>query len=302
MATKPKANVQEFSFYGGKAIVEKKPWGAHYTHKRRGSAKTLISVTGITKKLDKSGALIPWAVGLVCSTITQQLEKESSERLSYTKDEILLMVEEGRRSPETAKVSGGTTGTFIHDFAHDFAKAKIAGIDVPTLDHLSPEIPEQQKALNGISAFLDWYNDNDVEFLEMEKMFYYNSFLAGDSGPEEEDPNFVEYFGYADLVAKVNGKLAMIDYKSSKGIYSEQKYQLRGYSHARDKEIMFHRMNGNGALYPDETTQCDMVVNFNKITGELMTEIVEQADRDKNLQAFLGLYKVAVREKELGAY
>ena len=300
MATKEKVAPETFSFYGGKAIVEKKPWGAHFSHRRQGSKKTLISVTGITKKLDKSGALLPWAVGLVCTEITSKVEAGGPER-QYSKDEIMLMVEEARRAPETAKVSGGTTGSFIHDFAHNFAKAKIAGTEIPNLDHLNPEIEEQQKALNGINAFLDWYNENDVEFLEMEKMFYYNSHLAGDTGSEEEDPNFVEYFGYADLVARVNGRLAMVDYKSSKGIYSEQKYQLRGYSYARDKEIWAMRKPGDDVLKLD-VTDCDMVVNFNKITGELMTEMVGSLDRDKNLQAFLGLYKVAVREKELGAY
>lgn len=294
MATKPKANVQEFSFYGGKAIVEKKPWGAHFSHRRRGSQKTLLSVTAITKKLDKSGALLPWAVGLVCTEITSKVEQAGSDR-TYSKDEILMMVEQAKRAPETAKVSGGTTGDLIHTFAHDFAKATIAGLPVPTLEHLNPEVEEQQKALNGISAFLDWYNKNDVEFLDMEKMFYYNSHLAGDTGPEGEDINFVEYFGYADLVARVNGDVGTIDYKSSKGIYSEQKYQIRGYSFARDKEILAIGSN-------DPLTKFDGVVNFNKITGELMTENVVDIDRDKNLQAFLGLYKVAVREKELGAY
>jgi hypothetical protein len=290
---KEKVIPQTFSFYGGKAIIEKKPWGAHYSHRRQGEKKTLISVTGITKKLDKSGALIPWAVGLVCTEITAKVEIGGAER-QYSKDEVMAMVEEARRAPETAKVSGGTTGTFIHDFAEAFAKAKIAGTELPTLDHLNPEIEEQQKALNGINAFLDWNLENEVEYLEMEKMFYYNSFLAGDTKEGEE---LIEYFGYADLVARVNGRLAMIDYKSSKGIYSEQKYQLRGYSHARDKEIL-----AVGVADTIGLTDCDMVVNFNKLTGELMTEIVEQEDRDKNLKAFLGLYQVAVREKELGAY
>jgi len=290
---KEKTPVETFSFYGGKAIIEKKPWGAHYSHRRQGEKKTLISVTGITKKLDKSGALIPWAVGLACTHITSKVESGDADA-RYSKDEILLMVEEARTRPEQAKVSGGTTGTFIHEFAHDFAKAKIAGTELPSLDHLNPEVDEEQKALNGINAFLDWNLENEVEYLEMEKMFYYNSFLAGDTKEGEE---IIEYFGYADLVAKVNGKLAMIDYKSSKGIYSEQKYQLRGYSHARDKEIMAVGVQDTIGL-----TECDMVVNFNKLTGELMTEEVGPEDRDKNLKAFLGLYQVAVREKELGAY
>ena len=291
---KPKADVQTFSFYGGKAVIEKKPHGAFFTHRRQGEKKTLLSVTAITKKLDKSKALIPWAVDLACSHILAKVESGGAET-KYGKDEITLMVEEARLRPEQAKVKGGETGELIHTFAHKFAIAKIAGTEIPTLDHLNPEIEEQQKALNGISAFLDWYNENDVEFIDMEKMFYYNSHLAGDTTEE----NIIEYFGYADLVAVVNGKLAMIDYKSSKGIYSEQKYQIAAYSNARDAEILFHYANGRSN---ERIIDVDMVVNFNKLTGELMTESVEAADHKKNVEAFLGLYKVAVREKELGVY
>lgn len=293
MATKEKTPVQTFSFYGGQAIIEKKPWGANYTHRRQGEKKTLLSVTSITKKLDKSGALIPWAVNLACASILSQLESAGSDA-KFGKEEITLMVEEARRSPETAKVEGGQAGQFIHDFAHAFALAKINGTDIPNLDHLDPQNEVHQRALNGISGFLDWYNENEVEFMDMEKMFYYNSLLAGDT--KEEDP-IIEYFGYADLVAKVNGRVALIDYKSSKGIYSEQKYQARAYSFARDKEIQAVGVSDVAPL-----TDCDMIVNFNKTTGDLMTETIEQEDREKNIEAFLGLYKVAVREKELGSY
>lgn len=290
MTAKPKTSAQEFSFYGGKAIIEKKPWGAHFSHRRQGQKNTLMSVTSITKKLDKSGALLPWAVNLTCSHILTKIEAGDADA-KYGKDEIALMVEEARRTSEIAKVEGGQAGQLIHDFAHDFALAKINGTEIPNLDHLDPENEVQQRALNGINGFLDWYNENDVEFLEMEKMFYYNSLLAGDT--KEGEP-IVEYFGYADLIAKVNGRIAVVDYKSSKGIYSEQKYQTRAYSFARDKEI--------AVIGGKDLSEVDMIVNFNKNTGDLMTETIEQADRDKNLDAFLGLYKVAVREKELGAY
>ena len=60
------------SFYGGQVQIEKKPWGDHYRFfKIVGSEKLsgLLSATSITKHLDKSKALLPWAVDLVGSHI-----------------------------------------------------------------------------------------------------------------------------------------------------------------------------------------------------------------------------------------
>lgn len=293
MATKLKekpVDTELIEFYRGKVVIEKKPWREHFSYRRQGEKDTLLSVTAITKKLDKSGALLPWAVGLVATHINQKIEL--SEAQSFSKEEIRMLVDEARRKPEEAKISGGTTGELIHTFAHDFAKAKLAGTETPTLKHLREDVEEEAKAINGISAFLDWYNGNDVEFLEMEKLVYYNSLLAGDT--KKNDP-IREFIGILDLRARVNGKLAIIDYKSSKGVYSEQQYQLTGYRKAKDKEFLFLGKK-------KELADVELIVNFNKLTGELITKEITDEDSEKNWHAFLGLYAVAVREKQLSKY
>jgi ATP-dependent exoDNAse (exonuclease V) beta subunit len=55
-----------------------------------------------------------------------------------------------------------------------------------------------------VLAFLKWKTDNDVEFLEVERLVYSKQY---------------EYVGRFDLIAKVNGKKMLIDYKTSKGFY-----------------------------------------------------------------------------------
>ena len=272
------------SFYGGRAQVEIQPWGDHFRYKRVGERTGYLSVTAVTKNLDKSHALIPWAVKLVGTHITSFFEASVSNQ--FSKEEIFVVVAEAVLKPEEAKVKGGTSGDFIHDFAHDFAKSKRDGSTPPTIAHLDQKDETHMKALNGINAFLEWYNANEVEFLEMEKLVYYNSFLAGDS---KEGEVVIEFIGILDLLARVNGVVGVWDYKSSKGIYSDQRYQNSAYWKA---------YNSDNAL----KAEVGGILNFGKETGELIKGEYPTVEVTKDFDfGFKGLYLTTLREKELEA-
>lgn len=285
MATATKKTVELIPFYDGKVFIEKKPWGDHYRFKRIiGDQKdSILFATNITKNLDKSRALLPWAVALVGSHITGTIAEHGNR--TYSKDEIVQLVQEAMLKPEEAKVSGGNVGTMIHDFAEQFAKATLNNQEYPTLDHLDEENEEHKKAINGINAFLDWYNSRNVEFVAMEEVVYYNSFYAGDT--KEGEP-VIEFGGIMDLLAKVNGKLGVFDYKTGKAIYSDQRYQNSGYFKAYNSNPKYGQAVFAGIL------------NFSKETGELvkgeytLSEILRDFD-----YGFKGLYLATVREKEL---
>jgi hypothetical protein len=284
MTTKEKKSVEKLSFYQGRAILEKKPWGDHFRITIDGRSG-ILSNTRITKFLDKSQALIPWAVGLVGSHVTSTFEDRKGS--TFTKEEINLVVAEAIRKPEEAKVSGGNIGTYIHDYSHEFAKADIAGTKLPNI----PKMPElgkedREKVLNGINGFLDWYNSNDVKFLEMEKIVYYNSLLAGDT---KEGEDTIEYFGILDLLAKVNGKIMLIDYKTGKRLYSEQRYQLSGYTRAWNSNV------DNKKQY----AQASGVLIFNKESGGFNYYEIPLNETEEDFKAFKGLYSVAQRETVL---
>lgn len=287
-ATKKKASDREnggdlFSFFGGKVNLKKRMYGTAPSFKREGATETVLSVTRCTKNLDKSKALIPWAVKLVGTHITTHVESLKAPHM--LKEEVLVLVSEAVLAPDQAKEKGGDTGTLIHDYAHEFAQMKIDGKKgTPSLAHLDENNEEHAKALNGISAFLDWYNTNDVEFLEMEKMVYYNSEFCDDPAKP-----LVEFYGYIDLVARVNGKLVVVDYKSSKGVYNEQRYQVAAYREA------FNAGRSKG----EERAGAALIVNFNKETGALITKEVSEEECALDFSAFLGLYAVACRERVL---
>src|SRR3989304_5933230 len=153
MPTATKKPSEMLKFYGGQVTIEKKPWGDHYRFIKVGSTGGLLSSTKCTRYLDKP-ALIGWAVGLVGAHITSTFQ--SRQGVTFSKDEIMLVVGEAILKPEEAKVKGGKTGDVIHDFAHKFALSKITGSPMPTVDGIDDEDSEGKKALNGINAFLDW--------------------------------------------------------------------------------------------------------------------------------------------------
>lgn len=275
------------SFYGGQVTIEAKPWGDHYrftVNKRSG----ILSATGVTKYLDKSQALLPWAVGLVGSHVTKSFEARTG--ISFSKDEIYLVVAEAILKPEEAKVAGGKTGDVIHDYAHAFAKAVMSEStlpELPNLEHLVDK-EEREKALNGINAFLDWYNTHDVEFLEMEKVVYYNSLLAGDTKEGEE---VIEFLGILDCLARVNSEILVLDYKTGKRVYTDQRYQLSGYRKA------WNSNPDNKAFFAVGSA----VLSFSKETGELTVCKISEEESEKDFKAFRGLHAVALREKEIEA-
>lgn len=281
-----KTPVELLSFYGGQVQIERRKWGDHYRYKRiwGDSKESIIFATNVTKNLDKSRALLPWAIGLVGSHITSSLEG----RTSLHKDEIITLVQEAMQKPDEAKVKGGSTGDIIHDFALAFAKNKLEGTPFPTIDHLDEEDEEGAKALNGINAFLDFYNNNKVEFVEMEKLVYYNSLLAGDTKKGEP---IIEFGGILDLLARVNGQLGVWDYKTGKAIYSDQRYQNSCYFKAYNSD-------------PDNKEKATVsgILNFGKETGELVMGQYTASETMLDYEfGFKGLYLCTVREKQLEA-
>lgn len=289
MPKAPATAPEILSFYGGAVQIEKKKWGDHYRFKRIWGEKkdSILFATSITKNLDKSRALLPWAIGLVGTHIISTVGENGSER-KYHRDEIVLLVQEAMLKPEEAKVKGGSTGDIIHTFAHEFALHMIdpKSNKMPTIDHLDEDIDdEHRKAINGINAFLDWYNSRKVEFVAMEEVVYYNSLLSGDTKAGEE---VIEFGGIMDLLARVNGKLGVFDYKTGKAIYSDQRYQNAGYFKAYNANPKFGVAEFAGIL------------NFGKETGELVfgDYTFQEVIRDYEL-GFKGLYLATVREKEL---
>lgn len=248
--------------YGGEVTLEFMPNSHRY--RLEGSKDYIPSVTSCTGIIDKSRMLIPWAVGLAGTYIKQYIEENSSP---FTTDQLLLVVDEAMRQHQIKKDEAASVGGQVHAYAEQFALAIIDRKVVPAI----PDDITDERIRAGINAFLNWFVSNDVQFLYAEKLVYSKS---------------LEYAGLVDAIANVNGKRMLIDYKTSKGVYTEMRYQVAAYCMAFEEE---HGEQLDGA----------MILHFDKETGVCNQYLYSKEDILKDSVAFCACLNLKKREKEL---
>ena len=244
----------EYKLYKGKVTInfEEKDWGGKKIHSYTDSkGKKLLSVTEVTGTIDKSNALIIWATRLMGKYLLDNfLDK------NLTNEAVEISFREWRKAKEKAADIGSSI--------HNWIEMKIKGLE--------PAIPEDDKVKNGVLAFLKWQNENNIKWLENEKIVYSKKY---------------NYIGKLDAIAKIKGKTYLIDYKSGKAIYPEFYLQTAGYQLAYEEE---HGKKIDGR----------MLIHLGKEDGAF--ECKEVDDYKKDSEAFLGLLKTKKRLIELDTY
>ena len=102
-----------------------------------------------------------------------------------------------------------TIGLEVHKWIELYIKVKMIDGETAT------EYPEAVKS--PMQNFHDWVESREVEWLACEKKVYSRSW---------------EYAGTIDALAKINGKLCVIDFKTSAKIYKEYYLQVSAYCNA----------------------------------------------------------------------
>jgi hypothetical protein len=148
----------------------------------------------------------------------------------------------------------GKEAADIGTLTHAWIEAHIHGKEV-TLESL-PE--PAQAAVNG---FLAWEKQNRVEYLQTEQTFYHCA---------------LDYAGTADCVAKVNGELSMLDWKTARGIYAN--YVIQDWLYAlADESQHGDRLYGQvivGRFGKDGTWEAPIFKRHDPIGMELAREVV----------------------------
>ena len=250
--------------YKGKVIIDFFGEGAFHYYKKRGTKDTIVSVTSAVGIVDKSSALIWWAIGLMKEKLHENLEF-----LVKSKDgtAIAEKIEEAGKQHQIKKEEAADLGTQVHDWVDRYTNAskkeKAEMVKTENLKNLD------ERVVNGISAFLRWIKKQKVEFLENEKLVYSNKY---------------DYVGLLDAKAKINGKLALVDYKTSKGVYSTYRYQTAAYLKADEEE--------SGVKYDER-----WILKFGKDDGEFEAYKLESLEED--FETFIACLVVKKREKFL---
>lgn len=158
--------------------------------------RPLTGVTTITGVQDKP-YLVGWAAKLAYLDSIGKSESEIKEILKKKKYAHLA----------SSKISTDK-GTLAHNFIETFIKSYIA------YQEYFPTISDDEEVNNSIQRFYKWAVDNKVEFLDSESSVYSREFW---------------FAGSFDFICKVNGKLLLGDFKTSKQIDGTYFAQGAGY-------------------------------------------------------------------------
>ncbi len=212
---------QKTNLYNGEVEVlfkENKDTGYHayfITDTSLGiKAKRGKGVTTIIGIKDKSIPLTSWATETMRDYLIDNFLKEEKP---ITYDDIIKASVEYKKVKDRA----ADIGSEIHDWIEKYIRyiLKEDGYD-------EPKIPNKKEIKIGISAFLDWVNENHVEFISTERVIYSREH---------------QFMGKMDIEAKVNGLYALIDIKTGNGIYNSVKMQTAAYAKADLEECQYSK-------------------------------------------------------------
>lgn len=161
------------------------------------------SVTTILSLLNKP-ALINWAVNATTDSIRNDFVVKKS-KIPFTTSNITLSLEKAKRHHRALSKDAANMGSEVHSMIEKHFKGK----DIPQKTNFREPI---QKAFG---AFQDWLNDFEVEAINSEIPF-----ISAQWGG---------YGGTIDLVAEINGKNYIVDFKTSNAIYDDYVIQIAAY-------------------------------------------------------------------------
>jgi hypothetical protein len=221
------------------------------------------SVTGIIGMKDKSGALVPWAVGQMTERV-KTLLGEGDE--TWDRETLLAVLETAQETWRNERQKAADIGSL----AHRVLEARLLGssITLPiTADSLlAPNLtPEMVKlANNAISAGLRYLDEHSVRVIQAEAPRW--------------SPTY-GFIGTGDLIAEIDGKLSILDWKTSKRLYPTVFLQLAAYQQAYQEE------------HPGQQILQRVAVNIGR-DGELTVESRDNATFERDLRMFLALLEV----------
>lgn len=166
-------------------------------HKYYYDGEHVPGVTTILNVVGKGDGLLQWAATCAVEYLQQRLVGD------LTTEDVTRFCKEAKSQWRAVKEEAGSIG----GIAHDWIEAHLKG-------DVGRPLPDHPKAANSVRNALEWLRDVEWETLEVEKVVFHPGF---------------RYAGKLDWKARINGVLAIPDWKTSKGIWSTYRYQTAAY-------------------------------------------------------------------------
>jgi hypothetical protein len=226
------------------------------------------SVTGILKMKDKSTPLMIWATGAMHDRILEMLDTMPSP---IDKKFVVGIVDAAKDNYNKVKKEAADIGSLSHRVLEQVLKHRAGMAPAPTLplradSLLAPGLTADMvdKANNCVKAGIEFFDKHEIEVVQAEAPRW--------------SPTY-GYIGTGDLIAKLNGVLSVLDFKTGKRPYPEYFLQTAAYQHAYQEE------------FPGQAIQARWIVNVGR-DGELQTESRTNESFESDFRAFLALLRV----------
>jgi hypothetical protein len=275
-----KTITKELSFYNGSIKVLFYPTSHRYKLvEEDGVTKNewLSSPSSIVGKLDKSDALIPWAVGCFYVKVKELMR----DGVNFSKDDVLSMLAEGKKAHTERKESAASVGDVVHLFAQTYSAEMDETYRPDKFVELSDD--EQQRVNHGITAFLVWVSQTKPTFIQSEFSVYSRK---------------NKFVGTSDVLVEVEGKKYLLDYKTSKGVYSSHFYQASAYLKAYEEE-WGEKLDGAMIIHFIKEDVVDKEGEIKKKAGEFGVVTLSRGDLVRGYQGFKALQTIYSIDKEI---
>jgi hypothetical protein len=158
--------------YGGsvKTRFDPSTW-THYIEREDGTLDKLDGVTKVVHIIDKSEALIHWAVSLAVVRARKLIVERGlgpDGAITLFIEELDAILAEAKRLHRDKLEEAARVGHEVHDFAEKLAIA-VNKEDLTRLDDLLRLDHEDERVVNGYTAVIDFLTTHNVRFVVAEK-------------------------------------------------------------------------------------------------------------------------------------
>lgn len=198
-----KIEVEEIKLYGGDVTILYYPNSHRYKLKETGEwLRSASKIANMYEPFDGKD----WALKMCKEKFTELIDSHNDEAIS--KPDLFEKFMKALKSADDYTEYTQEIGKKIHKLCEEFANAKTKEEKDIVIGYL-PSF--EAEVVNGFWNFADWYaKQENVEFLKSEKLVYSKKY------------NIV---GRLDCIAKVNGTVTLLDYKT--GSLQPKKHRIQ---------------------------------------------------------------------------
>jgi hypothetical protein len=224
-------------------------------------------VTTALSAISKGDGIVQWAVNCACDYARANIlapDPLNADGLLYPRQfedeqEVNLLLMGAKYAWKAKRDEAASIGTIAHNWIEGYLKGE------------DPDWPEDPNARKSCEAALDWIKSVKWETVCVEKQIYI---------PE------LEVAGICDWCARIDGTLAVPDWKTSKSLHSSYAYQTAAYLRALEAEL--------GEKIPHR-----WLVRIDKETGVVEPRFLPEESIDADYRAFESAVAIYRREAEL---